>query len=197
MKLKEYIRINKTDCPEGCKFKNKNDLSIVLVPPPVNPKILLISRDPTLDFLSLYEYSRHYNLQERRRVLFAAGIPRLLILQITRFLGRRDIKDFYRIFEIAYWTHFHKCPTDEKNKFTTICANRWLKKEINNAKVDRIQTIVCLGKDVENWVKSNIPNNIKIINLPHPSGRSHKWNNKDDAKILEAIKELLHVCRED
>lgn len=139
---------------------------------------MLISRDPTIDFLSIYKYSERYNLDERRHILFAAAIPHSIIVQITRVLRREnhnskwDVNDLFKIFEVAYWTHLHKCPTDEKNKFTRECANNWLGKEIDKAKEDGIEVILCLGKDVKDWADKN-EKNIESLEL-QPSKTLHQ-----------------------
>jgi len=76
----------------------------------------------------------------------------------VRFLGiKNDWTEYlYRIFDVAYWTHYHKCPTDERNRFTEECADKWLKEEINRAVEDGAKAIVCLGRDVEKWVEKNV-----------------------------------------
>jgi len=206
MSLDKYVRsINKEKC-EDCKFNNKQlkPRPIIIIPPPDTPKIMLISRDPTVDFIPIYEYSKRYSSDEMRRMLFSAAIPHNLIVQITKFCRREkeglkeSMKNLFKIFEVAYWTHLHKCPTDKENKFTTACANKWLRKEINEAKEEGIQTMVCLGKDVERWASKNIfTENIKIINLPHPSRRNPIWYTRDNNKKMEikkSIKRLIELC---
>lgn len=208
MNLNEYVQcINKAKC-NGCKFNTNIELKsrpIIIIPPPNKPQIMLISRDPTIDFLSIYKYSERYNSDERRHILFAVAIPHSLIVQITRFLRRENYnlmkgtKDLYKIFEVAYWTHLHKCPTDEKNKFTKDCADEWLEKEIEKAKENNIQTIICLGREVNDWLDENVGMNIERINLPHPSGANNaKWyTKKADEKdnIKENIKKLMTICQ--
>jgi len=205
MSLHEYLKkIDRKRCLKCCKFKEKEDLPIIKVPPPTNPRILLISRDPTIDFVPLYKYTKQYNSEKMRLMLFAAAIPRMLIVRITKFLRKekdepllKKAKHLFRLFEIAYWTHLHKCPTDEKNKFAMSCAKGWLKEEINVARKEGVQTIVCLGKDVENWVGKNVcTNNINIINLLHPSGRNLHWNRKEKRyEIKESIENLIKTCQ--
>lgn len=202
MGLYEYLnKIEKAKCLEECKFKEKNykQYPVIKIFPPIKPKIFLISRDPTINFVPIYKYAGNYTSEEKRRILFAAAIPNTLILQIIRFCKKNNLKfeieSLYKLFETAYWTHFHKCPTDENNKFTDKCAKRWLKEEIYEGKAERVATFVCLGKDVKNWVEKNIGlNEIDVISLPHPSGINAEWYiEKKRHKIKENITKLIKL----
>jgi len=214
MNLNKYVQsIDKSQC-KRCKFYTNEELKsrpIIIIPPPNKPQIMLISRDPTIDFLSVYKYADGCGLNEKRRILFAAGIPQSLIVQIRRFLKRENnkkkklwnkleqkLENLYNIFEVAYWTHLHKCPTDEKNKLTKKCADKWLENEIEIAKKNKIQILICLGRDVEDWVNKNVGRKIKgirRIHLPHPSGANNgKWYtqiDKDKKNIKNNIKKLM------
>ena len=200
--------VMKDVCPKECEFNNKEkrDLysrPIVFIPPPEKPKIMLISRDPTVNFLHLYEYakSEEYDKKtnERRLMLFAGAIPYWLILRIVRFSEKEDAKidvdKLFRIFEIAYWSHLHKCPTGNGAKFSKKCAKKWLKEEIEEAVEEGVKTIVGLGRDVEYWLKkANVKasSKVKIICLPHPSGRSRAWEDvKKKGDIKKRIKDLI------
>ncbi len=204
IKKKKYIRIAREKCPEDCPFKEKNNLPIILIPPPYRyrTKILLISRDPTIDFVSIYNYAARYKPDEMRRILFSAAIPFSLILKITKFCKRKNIEidtdDLFKIFKVTYWTHFHKCPTDEKNKFTKKCADKWLKEEIIKMQ-KQIKAIICLGKDVEKWIIENKSISIDRIYLPHPSGANNaEWypkKTKDLKDLQQKIKRLIEICQ--
>lgn len=124
-----------------------------------------------------------------------------------RFLRREDeelernVKELYRMLDVAYWTHLHKCPTDREHKFSIICADKWLREEINKAIEDGIQTIVCLGRDVENWIDTyvGIPATVEVIRLPHPSGANRKWymmDTEEKHKTREGIERLMKACQE-
>ena len=171
------------------------------------PTIMLISQDPTTDFQKIYENSRKYCSEVRRRVLFDAGIPLILIVRITWFLRRMDYKPkidikkelLDKIYKFAYWTHLHKCPTDENHKFTELCADNWLKGEIEAAQEDGVKTIVCLGKAVKDWIEKNIDTKkTRIIYLPHPScANNAEWYTKDKKKkedIEKNSKKLMNLC---
>jgi len=207
MNLGKYVQsISKAKCND-CKFNTNKELKrrpIIIIPSPNTLQVMLISRDPTIDFIPIYEYSERYSSDERRRILFASAIPYSLIVQIIRFLRRENhnlkgINNLFKIFEVAYWTHLHKCPTDGENKFTKECANRWLKKEIDIAKEEGIKAIICLGKDVKDWIDKNIGGaNIERIYLPHPSGANAKWytkNTDEKCNIKKNIEKLVEICQ--
>ncbi len=208
--------VTKDSCPEQCLFSDeKGDLytrPIVFIPPPEKTRIMLISRDPTVDFLPLYRHamSKEYEEKpnERRLMLFASAIPLQLILRIARFNEREDVKikrniePLFKIFKVVYWTHLHKCPTDNEAKFSIKCANQWLKEEIEEAKKEGVDTIVGLGKDVENWLKSvedwldkNGFKEKNIIFLPHPSGRNPAWHTKNVEKKKEINNNIEKLIR--
>ena len=206
--ISEYLEgMKKSKCPCDCKFRGKN-LPIIKIPPPKNPKIILISRDPTVDFIPIYEHSQRYKEEERRKILFTAAIPLSLIEQITKFLRKGNEltkekeENLFRLYDVAYWTHLHKCPTEtEDNPFkkpmnktkwkkATICADRWLKGEINTL-VKKTQIIVCLGRDVERWVNDNI-SDIESIYLPHPSFRNNGIYSRTSKNINEKIEKHIN-----
>lgn len=209
--ISEYLNnIEKSKCPNNCEFKNEN-LPIIKIPPPKNPKILLISRDPTVAFIPIYEHFQAYEEERRRRMLFTSAIPLSLIVQITKFLrkGNEDTKEnkkaLFKLYDVSYWTHLHKCPTDLGNnpfirggwKKAIICANKWLKEEIATF-AKETQLIVCLGRHVEKWVNEN---KIENIYLPHPSPRnnavySRMSENVDEKEIEKNIYRLLKVLKD-
>jgi len=147
-----------------------------------------VSRDPTEDFSPLYEYSERFTAEERRRGLFTSAIPYSLIAKIIRFKGADQLNcgekdNLFRILECTYWTHLHKCPTNNKTpsrafnkKNGVACANAWLSKEIEAAIREGAETIVCLGNDVQSWCRKNrsIINELEVIELPHPSNQNNR-----------------------
>ena len=215
MTLREYLRtIDKNNCPPACEFKSKNNIEIALVPPPSNEILgIVVSRDPTIRWSHFYKYSENESREDtRRKMLFASAIPNSLFNKIIEFMDNR-IKDedekylFDMLFQKVYWTHLHKCFTDEsgersikfKNKNAIECSDKWLAEELNIAINDKTKFIIALGNNVQRWFeKQNISNKnrgLKIIKLPHPSGLNRKWNDKDDPVILKAIQDLLGLCK--
>jgi len=182
--IEKYLEsIEKSKCPPDCPFIGE-DVPIIKIPPPENLKIILISRDPTTDFISLYKYAVLLDNERRRSILFTDAIPLSLIRQITKFLKKGDEltkekeKTLFKLYDVAYWTHLHKCPTKRENnpflkgswKKATICADHWLQEEISTIK--EAQLIVCLGRDVERWM-DDVCTEITHIYLPHPSPRNN------------------------
>lgn len=218
MNLKEYLgKINKSECPQECTLKSKEHLKFALIHPPDKILGVIISRDPTFKWWGYHEFQTNEPQEKdaRRRNLFDSAIPGLVIDRISKFMGDRINNDereylYHIIFQKLYWTHMHKCFTDEKYlpfeiKNANKCAEGWLKEELDiviKSRNNKTKFIIALGREVQNWIKewrrkSTRNKTVKIIKLPHPSGRSRKWNDKDDVEILKAIEELLRVCRED
>jgi len=84
-------------------------------------------------------------------------------------------------------------------RYARECANKWLLKEIEIITKDGAKLIIALGNDVKKWVeKQKIEEKFKIniVQLPHPSGRSRKWNNKNNKEIIYEIKNLLNNITE-
>ena len=214
MSSKEYlIKINRDKCPPKCEFRQRKDVEFALIPPPDEILGIVISRDPTVSWL--YGYLKMENdLNTCRKILFASAIPLVLLTKVLIFMrGRIDENDkkylFDKTFHKTYWTHLHKCPTDITNKMSiefkpknaNRCADQWLRKELNLAINNKTKFIIALGNDVQKWVKKwkdkdGKDKTIEIINLPHPSGRNRKWNNKDDKIISETVERLIGLCRE-
>lgn len=203
--------LDKIACPDECDFKKKKNCSIIMIPPPDNPRIMLISRDPTEDFVPIYEYSQGFKPEDMRKMLFATAIPYSLITKIRRFMENQlkpmDKPNLFKLFECAYWTHLHKCPTSRKEspfkkKNGTACANKWLTKEIREGIRDGVGTIICLGSDVRKWIKKsgNVKmDHVRIIELPHPSNRNVIWYSRNQNildEINKELKELLNLLHE-
>lgn len=221
MTLKEYLKeVNKDRCPEECEFKSKKEIEIAKIPPPKETLGIIISRDPTTDWLdTAYEKAEEQPDNMRRKTLFDTAIPLQLIKRIKNFMSRKpaeeDIKHLFEmIYENVYWTHLHKCFTDKsgessikfKNKNANKCADRWLAEELNIAINDKTKFIIVLGNDVQEWIcewrEDYCKNkNMKIIYLPHPSpanvGRSSSWHpeTKNRERIEKRINSLLKLCK--
>lgn len=204
MNLKEY-------CPPECDFKNK-DIEMAFISPPDEILGIIISRDPTVDWL--YEcLNTESDKNTRRKILFASAIPLSLITKLLIFM-RKDINEnekkcmFKVIFQKSYWTHLHKCPTDRNrnelkfnNTNAKICADKWLREELNCI-INSKTFIIALGKDVQKFMREWENKDIEIVNLPHPSGnnngiwyRSEKDRYKEIIKKTEEeIKKLIKIC---
>ena len=198
--LEKFLNdLEKEKCNDNCPFKLRNDRPIIKIPPPKKPLMMIISRDPTINFLPLYNLSKNYNQETQRLMLFSGAIPQMLLTRMNQFLEKseekKNIQEFYKLFDFTYWTHFHKCPTDKYNKFDKICAGKWLLKEIKEGKKSGIQVIVTLGEHAKNWIEKNLDDEIKkeieIISLYHPSRRAPIWDNEEyTIKIKSKIEEL-------
>ena len=195
--------IDKNECPNDCSFKYRES-RIVKIPPPNRIEGVIISRDPPNAWSHFYEYASTIPQEEtKRKVLFAGGIPLKLVDRIMRFKEGNISSDkkhhlFDWMFQRTYWTHFHKCFTDEAQEDTKFkekngknCANCWLKKELKINTKDRI--VVALGKHVEKWVKGMDEfKELKIIYLPHPSGQNASWYDREKYNdIKDSIEDLL------
>lgn len=214
MTLRGYLStVNKNHCPPDCEFESKENIGIAWVPPPHEILGIVVSQDPTIRWSHFYKCSKNESREDsRRKMLFANAIPCLLFNRIIEFMDNqiRDEDEQYlfdMLFQKVYWTHLHKCFTDKsgersikfKNKNAIECSGKWLAEELNIAINDKTKFIISLGNNVQRWFeKQNISNKnkeLKIIKLPHPSGRNRKWNNKSDPGILKAIQDLLGLCK--
>jgi len=187
--LNEYLEeIKKNNCPQDCEFKLKEGIEIAKIPPPNEILGIIISRDPTLNWLE-----KHYREEKgNRKKLFESAIPSLLIKRIKEFMDDRFKENAISylsrlIYQNVYWTHLHKCFTDKssrrsikfKNKNANVCAAKWLVRELNIAVNDKTKFIIALGNDVQKWVRRwgeenrDTCNNIEIINLLHTSGQNN------------------------
>ena len=211
MNIREYLEtLNKNSCPNDCELKNKRKIEIALVPPPDEILGVIISRDPTTDWLDTYRKE-----SKSRERLFDTAIPVQLIERIKKFTGG-DINYLSElIYKNVYWTHLHKCFTDKseersirfKNKNANECADKWLGEELNIAINDKTKFIIALGKEVQKriceWREDCCKNrNIEIIYLPHPSpanvGRYSSWHPKElknGERIEKRINSLLKLIR--
>lgn len=224
MQFIDYIKnpvniVNKSACPDDCDFKGE-DVPIVGIMPPESPNKLLgiiISRDPTTEFIEVYQKAKtNENSFEWHQLMIEDAPPQWLINKIILFNEKHLNGDYNKEIESLkaivkdnlYWTHFHKCCTDKngikfKHSNGVKCAKKWLWKEILESKALGAKIIICLGKDVESYIKPKekaLPG-IRIYYLPHPSGvntNKSSWYPKTDSE-LETLKasviDLLNFCK--
>ena len=221
MDLKGYFeKIDKSDCPDDCTFKYKREIEIALVPPPDEILGVIISRDPTIGWYSKYtDIKKNYEEETVRTKLFETAIPNSLKNQIEFFMKESLDKNsldclFDTLFQKVYWTHLHKCFTDSTGKQSlkfdvknaNQCANKWLKEELFYAIGNKTKFLIVLGKEAQSWVKKwketdGRNQNIKVINLLHPSPQNNRIWRRSAMKEIEqtenAIKEWIEICRRD
>ncbi|WP_421908642.1 hypothetical protein [Methanolacinia petrolearia] len=91
-----------------------------------------------------------------------------------------------------------------RQKNARLCADMWLKSEIEYASREGIRFIITLGRDVERWFDRTgneilSGSAITIYHLPHPSGANNgSWFPKDEQKrrmLEEKIRELVMECQ--
>jgi hypothetical protein len=210
MSLQKCIKpIEKGLCPIDCEFRDRGDRLIVLIPPPLEPKMMIVSRDPTRQWAHFYEYllSIDTSSEEKRKMLFNA-IPLQLALRVITFMREKiDEQNSKRLFDAifnnAYWTHLHKCPTDEEVSFqyknAKKCANKWLGEEVESAIEDGVNLAVALGTHVATWMEK-YAGRVEIVKLPHPSPQNNRiWHRKVEQRkinqVEEATERLLKLIR--
>ncbi|MBN2487952.1 MAG: hypothetical protein JXA98_02885 [Methanosarcinaceae archaeon] len=217
MNLNQYLKtLNKTSCPDNCELKSKSKITPLTVPPPEEIVGIIVSRDPTVDWLYGH-FRREEDENILHDVLFASAIPLSVITKILIFMrGRIDESTEKELFEIlfhkTYWTHLHKCQTDVTNNISTefkaknanTCADKWLTEELQFAITGDTRFIISLGADVRKWVQKWEKDNgkgIALINLPHPSGQNNAiWHRSEKISIdvinrTEAdIQRLIDIC---
>lgn len=217
MNITEYLEaLSKENCPNDCELKNNRKISIAKVPPTNEILGVIISRDPTVDWLYPYLMGETDD-ETRHKILFASAIPLLVITKILAFMrGRIGANTekclFDTLFHKTYWTHLHKCQTDASGNISTkfkaknanLCADKWLGEELNFAINEGAKFIIPLGIDAQNWIRKWKTENeidVDILNLPHPSGqnngiwyRSEKINKSIIAKTEEQINGLIDTC---
>lgn len=211
-------------CPDKCEFKGVTEIPAVWVPPAENNPFIgiIISRDPTTAFIPFYKEANGMNLTEWREYLFSTNaIPKWTFDKIALF-NRKYMEGAFSDFEMnnfkdtlfnsVYWTHLHKCCTDKQKKDSLnfrqknarLCADLWLKEEIESALSEDVRFIIALGKDVERWFERTGNEILKdsdthLYNLPHPSGANNgSWFSKDEQakRILkEKIRNLVLECQ--
>lgn len=223
--FEEWMDMDKTvSCPEGCGLRTLSEIPAVWVPSPQDRPFagMIISRDPTTAFITYYNEARSMPLPGWREHLFHCNaIPDWTFDKIERFssgymeapLSKKELENFRdTLFNSVYWTHLHRCCTDKRKteslnfrrKNARLCADRWLKSEIEYASREGIRFIVTLGRDVERWFDRTgndllSGSAIKVYHLPHPSGTNNgSWFSKDERKrkvLEEKIRDLVLNCR--
>jgi hypothetical protein len=233
MEFYEYFEACSTmnkeeECPDGCELKEGfPDIPPIWIPPPQKPDQfvgLLISRDPTTDFMPVYCCAKTKYASSPRAYMFKSNaIPRWLCDRIAEFnkeymenqLSPSEFDTIRRtLFDHVYWTHLHKCCTNKcevgslpfKKTNAHLCADRWLKTEIKHASRENIAFIITLGRDVEywfeiNWSEFNVPSStIRLCHLPHPSrANMASWHPKDDkarSNLEKKIRKLVEQFKE-
>lgn len=216
----DIIKKNDVNCSE-CPFYSDPILRSrqpVVIPYSRPLRLMIISRDPPMDFLMWYDYSmKNYEPEVARKVLFASAIPFKVLFSLRRFskghlneLGWKEsqfednILSIQRLLASAYWTHFNKCPTGEGKGtgFKKTCAKAFLGKELQWAKDNDVQKVLALGVPVHDWLDANNTVFAKpdIIKIPHPSGANNaEWFTKEKSKVLDlasSINSLLELASE-
>lgn len=219
MNLNQYLKtLNKNSCPDDCELKSNSKITPATVPSPGDIVGIIISRDPTVDWL--YNHLKREDDENiLHDVLFASAIPLSVITKIFTFMREKIDENterclFEMLFHKTYWTHLHKCQTDVNNnisikfkaKNANKCADQWLAKELQFAITDETRFIISLGADVQKWVQKWEKENgrgITLINLPHPSGqnnaiwyRSGKIRTDRINKTEDEIYRLIDICTE-
>jgi hypothetical protein len=203
---------NKSCCPQECDVELRNNIPIVGISEPQKQNKLLgviISRDPTTAFIDPYLKAKQTTPEGwHDQLMTAKAPPQWVLKQITTFnkkyLENKYMPEIERLREImeksVYWTHLHKCCTDKlsqeapmfKTKNARLCADQWLKQELNEAIGQGATFITCVGNDAKAWVSKweidNGAKGVKVFYLPHPSGAANgAWNPKDENK-MKALK---------
>jgi hypothetical protein len=165
---------------EGCEIFNRGNSYRVCIPPPSeNIRGCLISRDPTKEFLPLFEEYKQL-LPDKKKILWFNAPPSWLCKKIRVIIDMEipehstdmeKIQDFLNC--ECYWTHLQKCPTKpQKNQSidkheicdleedyqpfdyptAKICATKWFESEFNKyCMKDKI--IITLGGNVKIFFK--------------------------------------------
>ena len=105
MNLNQYLKtLNKNSCPDDCELKSKIKITPATVPPPKDIVGIIISRDPTVDWLYSH-LKREDDKNILHDVLFASAIPLSVITKVLTFMrGKIDENIEKCFFEIR----FHK-----------------------------------------------------------------------------------------
>jgi uracil-DNA glycosylase len=207
-----FIKVDKWSKNTKCRvcpfFKKKkwNPREPILIPSPKKPKMMIVSRDPTTDFLPDVHFSRGFSREQRRMYLFQTAIPHGIIVKFSRHIRlhhkknqEADIRALFKLYDVAYWTHWHKCPTDSNADATSVCAETYLGEEIDNAIKVGITCIMAVGRDAERCVKKLRDQELKtkkvdIVYIPHPSGRTTTWE-REPRTVEVSLKGILKHLR--
>jgi hypothetical protein len=193
---------------DGCPLYNPGTRHRVCVPPPSDCiRGCIISRDPPSAFLEpLRMYKRSYPGMRGNLLLDAP--PRWLCERIQEFTGLgRESPGIRRLAHFlnceCYWTHFHKCPTEGKERkegagpgagragfppysYETAekCADAWFRYEFERYQI-RNKIVIILGRDIHKYFftsrrASDLLTGNDVYYFPHPSpanmGNGWSWN---------------------
>lgn len=213
MNIQKYLEgIHKYSCPNLCDLRNNAMTKPVIVSLPSSEIIgILISRDPT--------YAWYQNVYEYNKDPFIEGIPGRIINKIEIFMNKKlldEEKGLIKktLYKNIYWTHLHKCYTDQKDKSipkfknsnAKCCADKWLSEElITVIKEYRIKFIIALGNEVQKWIKKWVKDHmlllkdIEVINLLHTSDKNNIIWYRSAIKIIEdteiSLYTLARLCK--
>ena len=169
----------KKECPHFCRFKPLNRTPIVGLPKPDDFWGVIISEDPTTDFIGRYEEARKQPPDEWRRLLMSKDSPPSWLIQKMMAFNKKywngvntnEITQLNGIIQHNfYWTHMLKCCTIKSKKLKAqpinerisipythakgvTCADTWLSGELSWAISQGSKCIVTLGKSPEIWSK--------------------------------------------
>lgn len=172
----------KGSCPDTCVFKSLHKTPIVGIPEPQKHEFIgvLISEDPTTDFICRYLDAREAGKVDRekwRQPLFEKESPPVWLIERLEELNNKRWKGECTeeikllndtIQNNFYWTHMLKCCTMKNKKlrakpveeritkaFThhrgVVCAHNWLSGELSWAISHGAKCIITLGKSPEIW----------------------------------------------
>lgn len=198
--LEKYTKsIHIVGCPSDCPFRRRGEekgLEPPIVPLPLSGKIsgVIISRDPTIDWLCVYRHAMtHEDEFSRRLMLYTSAIPNMVCGRIRQFAKGACTEEHWErlhalVYNNTYWTHFNKCYTVMGSKEfgfnwsnASRCAHRWLGPELELAVKEGAQFIIVLGRDAQAWVDKNTSDAVRsrMIKLIHPSGQNNAiWARK-------------------
>ncbi|MGA2161531.1 MAG: hypothetical protein ABSG28_04945 [Methanoregula sp.] len=200
-----------TPC-DRCSLKDWHYYHPICMPSPKNIQGILISRDPTTDFIEPYKHYDH----DKGLFQYKEAPPTWLYNRILSFMkyGSNSHESIYlRNFlnSNCYWTHFHKCPTLKGDKDFHFsykhgkeCAGFWFDYEYSTYNLNG-KILILLGQDLKKYYDENPDNqlfkNNTVFFLPHPSGinmgSGWSWNpNKPEGdvykkEIKKTIEELM------
>jgi len=152
----------------GCKFALNGRFNPIIVPLPEEIKIIIVSRDPTVDILPLYNYAQLHNCifdylkvntLIKREILFVGAVISTFVYRLNCVKLDKNGEYFENLIKKAYWTHYHKCPTGKLNcsnlSFDGKCAELYLVEEIEEVVNKQTQMIIAFGKDVGSFLLTN------------------------------------------
>lgn len=183
----KYGTNTQSECNKNnhCHFP-KNNEKMVWIPPPKKElmKGVIISRDPTTEFIDVFNDLLKEDENNRRiKLMQNKGVPvRTIIDRIDKICKREEKKFSPEIFSNfllnnCYWTHLLKCYTYSSRKkidsfsyseavhygCVDCCTKKWLCQELNQiSQLPNVKIIILLGANVTKFVYHNLfDDNIK------------------------------------